>query len=495
MVFVEAILNRTNMYRLTLYGLTGLVLVASLLSFFGVLAHNPWHILIAPVFLIGVCFGTNIIFARIFQTKANPESAPITGLILALIVGPVALAENLLLLSLVGVAAMASKYLIAWRGKHIFNPAAFGVLAAAFLLQQGASWWVSNIYLAPAVLLVGFLLTKKIGRGSMIILFLSAYAALTLLLNAAAFSSPEVAMRFLWTIFVYSPLLFFAFIMLPEPQTSPKHQTHKLLYGAFVALVLVLFQKYLPIPYTLELALLGGNAFAFAISHPFRIKASLVQEKEIASHIMAFCFSTPHKLQFAPGQYLEWTLHHPRPDSRGIRRYFTIASSPTENGILLACKIPEKPSTFKQTLLRLKKGENAIATGIEGDFTLPADPAKKLVFIAGGIGITPFRSMAKYLIDKEESRDIVLLYAANTKEEFAFEDVFSQAKNRGLRPVYIPGKIYEHTFKEHVPDWQERLFYVSGPQPMVQAMQKTLSALGVKRTRIKHDYFPGYEEI
>lgn len=488
------------MYRLTFLGLAGLVLFAIFLASLGVLSISASAIAYTAILLLLFCHTANTLFAKIAHTKPNAESAWITALILTLIVGPLPMdsLNTLGLLLFLGIVAMASKYLVVWNGKHIFNPAGFGVFASALLLNQGASWWVGALYLAPAVLVFGLILSKKIGRGSMVWSFLATYGVLLILLNAGGMhflNGLSQTVNFLWSIFVFSPILFFAFVMLPEPQTSPKRQWPEIWYGIFAALALALLQQYLPVSYTLELALLSSNAFAFVIAPIKRIHVQLQEKAEIAPAIFSFWFAPHASFSFIPGQFLEWTLHHKGADSRGIRRYFTIASSPTESGILLTAKIPEKQSTFKKALLDLKPGEQVIATGAEGNFVLPKDESRKLAFIAGGVGITPFRSMAKYLVDKDVRRDIILLYSANRPEEFVFTELFNDAKSRGLNPVYTTERVNAEFISRNIPDWKGRLFYVSGPQPMVKAIEKTLALMGIPKHAIKRDYFPGYETI
>ena len=136
---------------------------------------------------------------------------------------------------------------------------------------------------------------------------------------------------------------------------------------------------------------------------------------------------------------MEWTLEHDRPDSRGKRRYFTLASSPTEPSLRIGVKFAERGSTFKQALTaHAWQGEPIVAAQVAGDFTLPPDPRPKLAFIAGGIGITPFRSMVKYLTDRHEKRDIVLLYANRRAEEILYRHVFAAAQRAfRFRPVYV----------------------------------------------------------
>ena len=203
---------------------------------------------------------------------------------------------------------------------------------------------------------------------------------------------------------------------------------------------------------------------------------------------------------------MEFTLAHPHPDSRGNRRYFTLASSPTENDVHLGIRFYEQGSSFKKALYRMDGRTNLVAAQIAGDFTLPPDPKQKLVFIAGGIGITPFRSMLKYLLDVHQRRDIVLFYANKTVDEIVYGDVLSAAQAKiGVKTFYtltdtaaIPrnwpgfmGRISEQMILETVPDYEERTYYLSGPPDMVKAYERVLKNMNVKHDQIKKDYFPG----
>ena len=117
----------------------------------------------------------------------------------------------------------------------------------------------------------------------------------------------------------------------------------------------------------------------------------LKEKVQLAPDIYDFIFVPTRKFAFAPGQYMEWTLGHDEPDSRGNRRYFTLASSPTENTLRLGVKFYQQSSSFKSALLAMDQQSEIVAAQVAGDFVLPDDPRQKCVFIAGGIGITPFR--------------------------------------------------------------------------------------------------------
>ena len=130
-------------------------------------------------------------------------------------------------------------------------------------------------------------------------------------------------------------------------------------------------------------------------------------------------------------------------------------------------------------------------------------PDAKLCFIAGGIGITPFRSMLQYLLDRQEARPIVVLYGTERQEDIAYRDFSmppsaSSASGRStpwregaVRGQY-PGHIDARLVRRGVPDYRERIFYISGPQAMVKAVRRKLHRMGVRRSRIKVDFFPGF---
>src|SRR6266566_4467573 len=228
---------------------------------------------------------------------------------------------------------------------------------------------------------------------------------------------------------------------------------------------------------------------------------SLKNKSKMASDIVDFVFRPAQRLVFEPGQYMEFTLAHVKPDSRGNRRFFTLASSPTEENLHLGVRFYANSSSFKKALYRIDGRAKIMAGQIAGDFTLPGDPRQKLVFIAGGIGITPFRSMLKYLLDMNQRRDIVLLYANRTADEIAYKDILGEGQTKlGIKAFYtltntkaIPrnwrglvGRIDEHMIQAVVPDYEERTFYLSGSLDMVRAYEHIL-----KNMHIKKDFFPG----
>ncbi len=501
---INRFLNTTTMYRVVLYVLIGLLGAALALSSFNVLHFSPAALLFSTGILIAANWLFNKFSARLFGVRENGESTYITALILALIISPPhagPFIAQLPFLILVSALAQASKYIFTVKNKHLFNPAALAVVLTAFTISQPASWWVGTLTMLPFTAIGGYLVVKKLRRFDVVLAFISTTLIATILTswNGGVF-----------TVFIqvlaYSPLFFFASIMLTEPLTLPPTKNTRIMLGILVGILFMPQIHFGPLYFSPELALLAGNFFAFLVSSKGRYALHLKRIVSSGKSTVDFIFQPDNAVTFRPGQYMEWTLGHADPDNRGIRRYFTIASSPTERQVMLGVKFYDRPSTFKKKLRSLKVGETIVAHQIAGDFTLPKDTKQKLAFIAGGIGITPFRSMIKYLLDTNEKRDIALFYANNTIDEIAYYDVFRAAYDTlGIRTVLslsdrtkIPpewngytGYITADMITREVPDFAERTFYVSGPPQMVEDMHKILRGLGISRSRIVTDFFPG----
>lgn len=483
---VDDFLNSITMYRLMLYVLISLVLVATVLSFLGSLPFKPINLLFSAIFLTGVCWSTNKLLAKLFKAATNLESFFITALILALIVTPASQLKDIIFLSVLGVSASASKYILAINKKHLFNPAAFAVVFSAISGLGGVSWWVGNLYMVPFVSVAGLLVVRKVRRFSQVLSFLLLSLILMMGISLMKGSDPILIFR---RILLDSPILFFAFIMLTEPQTTPPTKSKQVLYGTLVGAG---FSFVTP-----EIALLIGNIFSYLVSPKEKLKLTLIKRQRIAQDTFDFIFKSPQRLKFLPGQYLEWTLDHKSPDSRGNRRYFTIASSPSEEKIEIGVKFYPDSSSFKKALVSLNPGDVITASQLSGEFTLPKDPNQKLVFIAGGIGVTPFRSMIKYLLDTNEKRDIVLLYSNKVEADIVYQEILKEAARKlSIKTVYVvtdkEGYINDKKIKTEVPDYKERIFYISGPHSMIGTFEKTLKEMGVFGKQIKVDFFPGY---
>ena len=215
---VDNILNRITMYRLIVYYLLFLLAAAVALSFSGMLPYNPLYLLITVGFLVAVSWLVNTVFAQTYHVPANVESYLISALILALIITPAQSVHDLWFLAWAAVWAMASKYMLTIKRKHIFNPVAFAVALTALTINQTASWWVGSGPMLPFVAVGGLLIVRKIRRFDLVISFLTAAVIASLGLSYLAGSNVVMALQ---QTLLYSPLLFFASVILTEPLTMP----------------------------------------------------------------------------------------------------------------------------------------------------------------------------------------------------------------------------------------------------------------------------------
>ncbi len=497
--FIDDKLNQITMYRLVLWVLIGLLGVAFWLSLTGTLSYDPLALLFSTAFLLVACAATNWIFARIFGVPSNLESAYITALILALIITPIQSFGDLWFLAWAAILAMASKYILTVHGKHLFNPAAFAVTLTYFTLNQSASWWVGDAHLLPFVLVGGLLIVRRLRRFDLVLSFF----AVSLFASAISGGS---AVQALQRAVLYSPMAFFGFIFVTEPLTTPPIRALRVLYGGLVGFLFAPLVHLGSFYTTPELALLIGNLFSFLVSPKTVLTLKLKGRVLLAPDTYEFIFSRPQKLAFDPGQYMEWTLGMQGPDSRGNRRFFTLASAPTENDLRLGIKFAKHSSSFKQAMLAMGKNDEIMASQLAGDFVLPQDPRQRCVFIAGGIGITPFRSMIQYLLDTHERRPITLFYSNRNAGEIVYKPVFDRAERElGIRTVYTltdtrnappnwegqVGRINPEWIQKLVPDYRNSLYYLSGPVSMVQDFQKVLREMDVPSSHIMTDYFSG----
>lgn len=503
MKYIDDFLNQITMYRLLFYYLIFLVGAGVVLSFFKILSLDPFALLFSSLFLVFVCYIANKVFAYIFEVPANVESVYITAMILALIISPLRNIHDLPLLGWAAVWAMSTKYILALGKKHIFNPAAAAaVIVSAFGIGT-ANWWVGTLPMLPFVL-IGVLIVYKIRRFDLVFYFLVVALFTILTLSFFRGSAPLTVLR---TTLLNSPILFFAFIMLTEPLTTPPTKKLQALYGAFVGFLFTPQLHVAGFYTTPEIALVIGNVFSYIVSPKEKFILKLKEKIAVGRDLVDFTFTRPQNFRFTPGQYMEWTLSPSGSDLRGNRRYFTIASSPTEDTIRLGVKFYQNGSSYKKAMIQMGSERPIVAAQLTGDFVLPKDSSKKMAFIAGGIGVTPFRAIIKYLLDTNSKRDIVLFFSNKTADEIVYKDVFDAAQKQfGMKTVYIltdkdsipqnwagkTGRLDSNMIAQELTDYRERYFYLSGPHTMVDAYKNILKQMSVPNNQIIVDYFPGY---
>ena len=500
---LDTFISNQTMYRLVVYGLFGIIALGILFSFSGLVHVSGLGIIISLGTLFIVCYVINKLFAVVFDAQTNYESWLITALILTCILPPAQTATAAGYIALAGVLAIASKYLIAYRHRHIFNPAAFAAVVLTLTGWLPAIWWVGTPVLVIFSTLFGIVLLRKLRRFTFFGIF-GLVAVLVALGVGLAHAQPIDSL--LSGLLLSSPLIFFGTIMVTEPETMPTGRSQQWLYAGLVG-ALVSSQLHVgPLGATPELSLIIANAFAFAITAArYKQQVRLTDVAEIGSNLREYVFTGPRPISFVPGQYMELTLPHSGTDHRGNRRTFSISSAPGSTEVRFATKLFDKSSSFKTELQRLKVGDILTIGQLNGSFVLPTDPKAKLAWIAGGIGITPFVSMARDMVARKQTRDVTLFYLLSNAGEYAYTKLWEAAAPFGLTvipiltsPVADPhwhgatGQLTPELIKKYIPDFRARDFYLSGPHGLVLFFGSTLRHLSVSNTSIHSDFFSGY---
>ena len=498
--YLDRFLNRFSMYKVASGALVLLFVSALIFSFLGIIAYSPLAMIASLVVLGLSVWLTSLLFGLLFGVSVHDESSFITALILFFIFTPTLQLTGLLALLLVGTIAAASKFLIVYRGRHIFNPVAFAAFVIGITGLAYASWWVATPLLFIPTLLLGLVVIYKTRRGapSGIFLALATVLLIIVLTHQGASINQSLVLWFSW------PILFFAAFMLTEPLTLPQKKWQVVLEAFIVAVLFIVPIQIAGFSSNLASALLIGNLIAFGFSRRRSIVLKFKEMKQLTPTSYEFIFEPSRHLRYKAGQYIDIMVSSIKDDLRGSRRSFSITSAPSEPMVRLGIKFYEPSSALKSTLHTLKSGAIIQSTGINGDFTLPKDPSTPLVYIAGGIGITPFMSHLAHLKLSEQTRDITLFYAVSDASELAYREPLVAS---GIRvcvvtksdsPLMLPAGwvhsneafILEKTLIEVVPDIASRTVYISGPPNMINNVKKNLKKLHVRS--IKTDYFIGY---
>lgn len=218
------------------------------------------------------------------------------------------------------------------------------------------------------------------------------------------------------------------------------------------------------------------------------IQVEYIKSKKISPTTFSFWFKPKSLMRFTPGQFIELYLDHKNPDSRGIKRFFTISSTPDEPFFSITTKIQPESSTFKKALIQLQPGNIAKIAPPMGDFVLPKNSETPVVFLAGGIGCTPFASIIAN--QKTINREIKIYHSVNNQKELIFKDVFEKL-NGNYYPL-IESRIDIPQIIKNLKNTDNYHFYASGPEKMVEEFVAKLSSSGIKRSRIHTDFFHGY---
>jgi ferredoxin-NADP reductase len=234
------------------------------------------------------------------------------------------------------------------------------------------------------------------------------------------------------------------------------------------------------------------------------MRATVAEKREVAKGTLLVLFAVEDYPDYRPGAYF-WVELPDRghQDEKGLRRHISLVTSPTDVGVVgLATRL--RDSAFKRTLAELEVGDAVEVEEPKGSFLLPEDTSVEYVFLAGGIGITVFRSMLRYIAARQLPYRITLVYSNRDRESTPFFDELGELEERieGLRVVLTmtddPGwegetrHIDAEMLREHLGDLDGRTFFVAGPPGMAQGVEEALLEAGVPEERVQTDSFSGY---
>lgn len=508
-----SVVGRVSMYRLVLVALGALLVISLVLAMFDLVAPSAAALLATAVVLSLVCVGVDAVGQRLTRRAWRIESSLITAGILLFVLYPTTDPLGLVGVAIAAAVASASKYVLAWRGRHVLNPAAFGatvlsvitVTSGAYALGA-AGWWVGAPALALPVIVLGLAAVARADKLRPVLLLLAIALPVNLVRVSLAYSTagvsvdvPSMISSVVWS----SPFFFLAAFMFSEPLTQPPRRWQQYI----VAVVVGVFAG---APLTLgaltfgpEAAVVIGNlvAFGFAYATRVRLQLTFVGRQSLTPSVEELSFRASRLLRFEAGQYLELEVPHAHADARGTRREFSIVSAPEELPIVKIAMRRGSQSTYKQALAEIEPGRDLSVTGIWGDFVLPRRTDTPVLLVAAGIGVTPFVSQLRHLRLSGGARDVVFVYVASGAEELAFRDDLERAGIPVIiftrdEPTDLPAhwhwaegvRLDAAGLQRVVPDLASRHAYISGPPGLIADLAPALE----KAHGLTTDAFSGY---
>lgn len=233
-----------------------------------------------------------------------------------------------------------------------------------------------------------------------------------------------------------------------------------------------------------------------------------LKKEQLTKDTYTFYFKrTEDSRDFTPGQYFEIKLDIKDVDERGDSRVFTISSSPTDREFYtITTRIIQ--SSFKLRLGSLEPGELVRFDGPWNDLNFDEKDTSPHVFLAGGIGVTPYHSIVKYAMEKNITTQMILFVSWKNRDEMVFDDFFRNANNHMENFSYVPtlteegltpgewdgetGRINEELIRKYVSDINVSKYYFAGPPAMVMALKETVKNMGVSNEKIIAEEFEGY---
>jgi len=220
-----------------------------------------------------------------------------------------------------------------------------------------------------------------------------------------------------------------------------------------------------------------------------------VKRIENAPNVYSFIFRSPKNFKWIAGQFIQITFPHDNTDSRGTKRFFSISSAPFEKNVMVTTRIEtQNSSSFKKAFFNLKPKTIVESTDPKGKLIVTKQD-KKIIFVAGGIGITPIRSLILDLDYKNKLSNVDLLYA-NRDNDIPFRnDLENRKSNNSSFNIYYfisPDHICDETVKKIYRKFPDCRAFLSGPPGMVKSIEDLFISKGITEENIKTDYFTGY---
>lgn len=240
---------------------------------------------------------------------------------------------------------------------------------------------------------------------------------------------------------------------------------------------------------------------------PSTYRVRLIARREVAQRTMALFFERPAGYSFKSGQFIDLMLLDPtETDSEGNTRAFTIASAPSEERLMIVTRL--RDTAFKRVLMRMPFGTMVKIEGPFGNLALPESAARPLIFLAGGIGITPFRSMLVQAAMHHLPYRLVLFYSNRRPENAPFLHELQDLQRKISRYTFVgtmtqmeksncswtgeTGYLDHAMLTRHLEGIESPLYFLVGPPAMVQAFRTMLETVGVRNTDIRTEEFAGY---
>lgn len=233
----------------------------------------------------------------------------------------------------------------------------------------------------------------------------------------------------------------------------------------------------------------------------------LKDKKEIAAGTMAFSFGKPDGFTFKAGQFADYTLINPaETDAEGNVRGFSLVCAPYEEDIMFATRM--RDTAFKRVMKNMEIGTEITFDAPYGSFTLQNNTKVPAVFLCGGIGITPVRSIALQTAHDQTAHRLFLFYANKTPRDAAFLDDLTKAQKENPNFTFVAsmtemegsdqkwdgetGFFTKAMLEKYIDDLSQPIYYISGPASMVTSIRKTLTEAGVEEDNIRTEEFTGY---